>query len=207
MVVNVIFNNISAIWWRLVSLAEETGVRGENHRPDASHWQTLSHNIVSRTPRQQRYLNSQTAIIVFKQSLNYHERSNVTTIFSKIMANIYLQVQWLIGMLDASGFLAPFQGNVQQKHNACSYLSSGRYNPISRPATEEEKTLIQQHLGVTTNDVTVYHYAKVGSSTYIGTLLKRKESRENRPTLLRSMTQCVLSCILWVLRSTISSMN
>jgi hypothetical protein len=25
--------------------------------------------------------------------------------------------------------------------------------------------------------------------------------------LLRSMTQCVLSCILWVLRSTISSMN
>ena len=207
MVVNVTFNNISAIWWRLVSLAEETGVRGENHRPDASHWQTLSHTIVSRTPRHQRYLNSQIAIIVFKQSLNYHERSNVTTIFSKIMANIYLQVQWLIGMLDASGFLAPLQGNVQQKHNACSYLSSGRYNPISRPATEEEKTLIQQHLGVTTNDVTVYHYAKVGSSTYIGTLLKRKESRENRPTLLRSMTQCVLSCILWVLRSTLSSMK
>jgi hypothetical protein len=25
--------------------------------------------------------------------------------------------------------------------------------------------------------------------------------------LLRSMTQCVLSCILWVLRSTLSSMN
>jgi len=37
MVINVTFNNISAIWWRLVSLAEETGVRGENHRPDASH--------------------------------------------------------------------------------------------------------------------------------------------------------------------------
>ena len=165
MVINVTFNNISAIWWRLVSLAEETGVRGENHRPDASHWQTLSHNIVSRTPRHQRYLNSQTAIIVFKQNLNYHERSNVTTIFSKIMANIYLQVQWLIGMLDASGFLAPLQGNVQQKHNACSYLSSWRYNPIFRPAIEEEKTLIQQHLGVTTNDVTVHHYAEVGSIT------------------------------------------
>ena len=26
---------------------EETGVPGENHRPAASHWQTLSHNIVS----------------------------------------------------------------------------------------------------------------------------------------------------------------
>ena len=25
---------------------EETGVTGENHRPAASHWQTLSHNVV-----------------------------------------------------------------------------------------------------------------------------------------------------------------
>ena len=30
---------------------EETGVCGENHRPVASHWQTLSHNVVSSTPR------------------------------------------------------------------------------------------------------------------------------------------------------------
>jgi hypothetical protein len=28
---------------------EETGVPGENHRPAASHWQTLSHNVVSST--------------------------------------------------------------------------------------------------------------------------------------------------------------
>jgi hypothetical protein len=27
---------------------EETG---ENHWPDGSHWQTLSHNVVSSTPR------------------------------------------------------------------------------------------------------------------------------------------------------------
>jgi hypothetical protein len=74
------------------------------------------------------------------------------------MTKMYLQVQWLIAMLDAARFLAPLQGGVQQKNNACSYLSLGRYNPISRPATEEEKTLIQQHLGATTNDVTVYHY-------------------------------------------------
>ena len=25
---------------------EETGIPGENHRPVASHWQTLSHNVV-----------------------------------------------------------------------------------------------------------------------------------------------------------------
>jgi len=29
---------------------EETGVPGENHRPAVSHWQTLSHNVVSTTP-------------------------------------------------------------------------------------------------------------------------------------------------------------
>ena len=28
---------------------EETGVSGENHRPAASHWEMLSHNVVSIT--------------------------------------------------------------------------------------------------------------------------------------------------------------
>jgi len=41
MVFNAIFNNISVIPWRSVLLVEETGVQGENHRPVASHWQTL----------------------------------------------------------------------------------------------------------------------------------------------------------------------
>jgi hypothetical protein len=37
---NATFNNISVL------LVEETGRPRENHRPDASHWQTLSHNVV-----------------------------------------------------------------------------------------------------------------------------------------------------------------
>jgi hypothetical protein len=41
---------ISVISWRSV-LLEVTGVSEENHRPVASHWQTLSHNVVSSTPR------------------------------------------------------------------------------------------------------------------------------------------------------------
>ena len=45
------FNNISVISWRSVLLVEETGVLGEYHRPVANHWQTLSHNVVSSTPR------------------------------------------------------------------------------------------------------------------------------------------------------------
>jgi hypothetical protein len=29
----------------------DTGGPGENHRPVASHWQILSHNVVQSTPR------------------------------------------------------------------------------------------------------------------------------------------------------------
>ena len=59
MVFNVTFNNISAISWWSVLLVEETRVPGENHRPVASHGQTLSHNIVSSTPRHERDSNWQ----------------------------------------------------------------------------------------------------------------------------------------------------
>ena len=34
---------------------EETGAPGENHWPVASHWQTLSHNVVSSIPRLSNY--------------------------------------------------------------------------------------------------------------------------------------------------------
>jgi len=37
--------------WRSVLLVEEFAVTGENQRPATSHWQTLSHNVVSSTPR------------------------------------------------------------------------------------------------------------------------------------------------------------
>jgi hypothetical protein len=35
--------------WQSVLLVEESGLPGENHRPVAYHWQTLSHNGVSST--------------------------------------------------------------------------------------------------------------------------------------------------------------
>jgi hypothetical protein len=53
------FNNISVISWRSVLLVEETGIPGENHRPVACHRKTLSHNVVSSTPRHKRDSNSQ----------------------------------------------------------------------------------------------------------------------------------------------------
>ena len=48
---NATFNNTSVISWRSVLLVEETGVLTKIHQPAASHWQTLSHNIVSSSPR------------------------------------------------------------------------------------------------------------------------------------------------------------
>ena len=59
MVFNTTFNNISVISWRSVLLVEETGIPGENYRPVASHWQILSHNVVSSTPLHERGSNSQ----------------------------------------------------------------------------------------------------------------------------------------------------
>jgi hypothetical protein len=51
LVFNTTFNSISVISWRSVLLVGETGVPEENHRPVASHCQTLSHNVVSSKPR------------------------------------------------------------------------------------------------------------------------------------------------------------
>jgi len=50
MISNATLNNISVISWRSTIFVEETGVSGENHRPDESHWQTLSHNVLSSIP-------------------------------------------------------------------------------------------------------------------------------------------------------------
>jgi hypothetical protein len=45
------FNNISVISWRSVLLKDETGVPTQNHRLVKSQSQTLTHNVVSSTPR------------------------------------------------------------------------------------------------------------------------------------------------------------
>jgi len=50
MVFNATFNNISVL------LVEETSA---NHRPAASHWQTLSQNVVSSTPCRERVSDSE----------------------------------------------------------------------------------------------------------------------------------------------------
>ena len=59
MVLNDTFKNISVILWWSVLLVEETGEPRENHRPAASHYKTVSHNVVSSTPHHEQDSNSQ----------------------------------------------------------------------------------------------------------------------------------------------------
>ena len=56
MVFNTTFNTISVISWQSVLFVEETG---ESHPHVTSHWQTLSHNVVSSKPHHERGSNSQ----------------------------------------------------------------------------------------------------------------------------------------------------
>jgi hypothetical protein len=85
MVFNATFNNISAISWQSVLLVEETGVPGENHRPTASHWQILSYNVVSSTPRHERGSNSQLLVVISTDCIgsyksNYHTITTTTSL-------------------------------------------------------------------------------------------------------------------------------
>ena len=45
--------------WQPVLLVKEMKIPGENHRPVASHWKTLLHNVVSGTPCHEQGSNSQ----------------------------------------------------------------------------------------------------------------------------------------------------
>jgi hypothetical protein len=55
-----------------------SSVSGENHRTTASHWQTLSHTIVSSTPRHTRDSNSQPVITIVKDC-SYNRNVSSTT--------------------------------------------------------------------------------------------------------------------------------
>ena len=50
-------STIFQLYYGGILLVEETGVPRGNHRHVGSHWQTLSHNVVSSTPRHERRSN------------------------------------------------------------------------------------------------------------------------------------------------------
>jgi len=75
MVFNATFNNISVISWRSILLVVETGVPTENHRPVASHWQTLSHNVTSSASRHELDSNSHNVVHMARIAVRTHNIS------------------------------------------------------------------------------------------------------------------------------------
>ena len=83
---NATFNNISVISWRLVLLVEETTAPGKNHWPVASHWQTLSHNVVSSTHRHEGF--ELTTLVVIGTDYTGSCKSNYHMITNNILDDI-----------------------------------------------------------------------------------------------------------------------
>ena len=121
MVFNSTFNNISVITWRSILLVEETGAMGKKHWPVASHWQTLSPNVVLSTPRHERDSNSVLVVIgtdctgSFK--LNHHM---ITT--STALEKIYLEDLDIFYCEELLILLTSFSCNpLRNRHNLCDY--------------------------------------------------------------------------------------
>ena len=91
MVFNTAFNNISVISWVSVLLVEE---HGENHRPVASHQQTLSHDVVLSTTRHEWDSNSQLLVVIGTDCISSC-KSNYHTITTTTAPYLALEIQVL----------------------------------------------------------------------------------------------------------------
>ena len=80
---NVTFNNIYVISWGSVLLVYETWTPGENRRLVASHWQTLSYNVVSSTPRHERGFKL-TTLVVIGTDCTAHDHDSPEMMLQKI---------------------------------------------------------------------------------------------------------------------------
>jgi hypothetical protein len=100
LVFNATFNNISVISWRSVLLMEEIRVPWENHRLAASHWQSLSHNVILCTPRLNGFrthngCGDKHADCIYSCESNYHTITTIDAPISrkKICYN-YIDCSW-----------------------------------------------------------------------------------------------------------------
>jgi hypothetical protein len=127
MVFNATFNNISVTLWCSILLVEKTG---ENHWPAASHWQTLSHNVVSSTPHNDQHSNSQ---LDCDRHWLYRYFINPATIQSHHRANLCLKdLKNLFEALDQifSSISPVFSTNKIERHNVTEILLKVALNTI-----------------------------------------------------------------------------
>ena len=82
-------HNISFISWRSVLLVEEIRVPRENNRPAASHWQTLSHNVVHRALSRSGTHNISGDRNRLHSKCNYHQITAMTASLIENITNHY----------------------------------------------------------------------------------------------------------------------
>ena len=84
--------------WLSVLLMEENGGARENHWPHANHWQTLSHSVVSSTPRHEQstilYFNCEVYetpfSLITSSSKNTSKTTTVVSISNLATTNMFL---------------------------------------------------------------------------------------------------------------------
>ncbi|XP_069103351.1 uncharacterized protein [Argopecten irradians] len=81
-----------------------------------------------------------------------------------------MEMQWLLTMLESSGFLEPLRSRpVPRKLENLQYLHAGQYKPKHRQADQQEQEALLQVLktsALANTDITTFHYPKrtIGSS-------------------------------------------
>ena len=91
---NATFNNISAISWRSVLLVQEIGVPGENHWATASHWQTLSHNVVSNCSFSNHKILVISIVTMHCKIISYIRINNPKLDHVIVMWHILIKLRW-----------------------------------------------------------------------------------------------------------------
>ena len=80
---------------------------------------------------------------------------------------ILFQAQWLLTMLDCSGFFSPLQMASEEKH-PCTYLRAGRHKVIKRKLNYAETPALKTfYNNININDsIEVFHYAETTKGVY-----------------------------------------
>ena len=80
---------------------------------------------------------------------------------------ILFQVQWLLTMLDCSGFFSPLQMASEEKH-PCTYLRVGRHKVIKQKLNHAETPALKTfYNNININDsIEVFHYAETTKGVY-----------------------------------------
>ena len=93
---------------------------------------------------------------------------------------ILFQVQWLLTMLDCSGFFSPLQMTSEEKH-PCTYLRAGRHKVINRKINHAETPALKtfyNNINISDN-IEIFHHAETTKGMYRDCTVEGDHQRES----------------------------